>query len=145
MAKFEAALLLLFVAGGISQPPVVPPAPMGLPLCTTAIARCEADTACASSYAAFEESCKEERDGMPVNCTQGCRSAIFALNAHSLGAATLSCNCSNPLPLLARTCLTSQTNLLANCFPAPPGMFHVIVLRYRVHLAGYALVIDHAD
>ena len=117
-----------------TKKPVVSPAPMRLPLCTTAIARCRADTTCASSYAAFEESCKEERGGMPVNCTQGCRSAIIVLITHPLGTAALTCNCSNPLPLLARTCLASQTNLQTNCFPAPPGTLQSYEIALRCHV-----------
>ena len=127
MAQTAMVLLLPLIAGGLSQlqPSALPPtAPTTLPLCTTAIARCQAETACARSYAAFEESCREERSGMPVDCGRECTASVYELIGHPLGAATLLCDCprSRLNPFVVTACRTSQINLAANCFTPPPGM-----------------------
>ena len=125
MAKtvlFQAALLLLFIAGGHSQPPLAPlitPNTTITPPCVTAIMRCKADKACAPLYAAFEESCRQERNKISANCTQQCRGSILLLVNQPLGLATLLCDCGSA-PIVSAACRTSQTNLQANCFPAPP-------------------------
>ena len=123
MAKsvlFQAALLLLFVAGGHSQAPVTPPVPpTELPPCAVAIAKCKSDSACSILYAAFEQNCEQERGSTPANCTQECLKFMYALLGNPLGLTTLLCDCGSSL-IAAGACRASQDNLQANCFPAPP-------------------------
>ena len=125
MAKsvlFQAALLLIFIAGGHSQSPGTPTVtPKPLQTCVAAIASCRNDTGCARLYAAFEGSCRQERDSMRANCSSQCMGAVHSLVflGYPLGLATLLCDCGSA-SLAAAACRTSQMNLQANCLPAPP-------------------------
>ena len=119
---FQAALLLLFIAGVHAQPPtVVPPTPppAETPPCVWAIARCREDAECAPLYAAFEGACSLERQSTPANCTNQCLLLFYALLSNPLGAGTMMCDCGS-LPLLSAACRASRSNLRANCFPPPP-------------------------
>ena len=123
MAKgvlLRASLLLLCIAGGHSV--------LRIPACDDALARCNADTSCATLYATFVENCETERASTPANCTGECRVAMIRLMLHPLGSSTLFCDCGSN-----STCEDLRSNVNANCFSTSisPGMLWPFAVTKR--------------
>ena len=96
-----------------------------IPACNDTLASCNADTSCATLYAAFEKNCGTERASTPVNCTLECRLAIGSFILHPLASSTLFCDCGSGT-LASAACRASRSNVNLNCFDAaaiPPGTY----------------------